>query len=176
MANKQPSSDEKIVCLNRQARHNYFIDEIYEAGLVLVGSEVKSLRDGKANLVDSYAQIRHGEAFLINAHISPYAGANQFNHEPTRIRKLLLHGREIERLTGNTKERGLTLIPLKLYFKGGRAKVELGLARGKKLYDKRETLRRKVAEREVARSLKSRHSSKAFRRSCMEGRNASCPT
>ena len=157
MANKQPSSDEKIVCLNRQARHNYCIDEIYEAGLVLVGSEVKSLRDCKANLVDSYAQIRHGEAFLINAHISPYAGANQFNHEPTRIRKLLLHGREIERLTGKTKERGLTLIPLKLYFKGGRAKVELGLARGKKLYDKRETLRRKVAEREVERSLKSRH-------------------
>ena len=156
MANKQSSSDEKIVCLNRQARHNYFIDEIYEAGLVLLGSEVKSLRDGKANLVDSYAQIRHGEAFLINAHISPYAGANQFNHEPTRIRKLLLHGREIERLTGKTKERGLTLIPLKLYFKGGRAKVELGLARGKKLYDKRETLRRKVAEREVERSLKAR--------------------
>ena len=157
MANKQPSSDEKIVCVNRQARYNYFIDETYEAGLVLVGSEVKSLRDGKANLVDSYAQIRHGEAFLINAHISPYAGANQFNHEPTRTRKLLLHGREIERLTGKTKERGLTLIPLKLYFKGGRAKIELGLARGKKLYDKRETLRRKVAEREVERSLKSRH-------------------
>lgn len=157
MANKQPSSDEKIVCVNRQARYNYFIDETYEAGLVLVGSEVKSLRDGKVNLVDSYAQIRHGEAFLINAHISPYAGANQFNHEPTRTRKLLLHGREIERLTGKTKERGLTLIPLKLYFKGGRAKIELGLARGKKLYDKRETLRRKVAEREVERSLKSRH-------------------
>lgn len=157
MANKPPSSDEKLVCVNRQARHNYFIDETYEAGLVLLGSEVKSLRDGKANLVDSYAQIRHGEAFLINAHISPYAGANQFNHEPTRTRKLLLHGREIERLTGKTKERGLTLIPLKLYFKGGRAKIELGLARGKKLYDKRETLRRKVAEREVERSLKSRH-------------------
>jgi SsrA-binding protein len=157
MADKQRSSDEKLVCVNRQARHNYFIDETYEAGLVLVGSEVKSLRDGKANLVDSYAQIRHGEAFLINAHISPYAGANQFNHEPTRTRKLLLHGREIERLTGKTKERGLTLIPLKLYFKGGRAKIELGLARGKKLYDKRETLRRKVAEREVERSLKSRH-------------------
>ena len=156
MANKQPSSDEKLVCVNRQARHNYFIDETYEAGLVLLGSEVKSLRDGKANLVDSYAQIRHGEAFLINAHISPYAGANQFNHEPTRTRKLLLHAREIERLTGKTKERGLTLIPLKLYFKDGRAKVELGLARGKKLYDKRDTLRRKVAEREVERSLKSR--------------------
>jgi SsrA-binding protein len=157
MANKRPASDEKIICVNRQARHNYFIDETYEAGLVLVGSEVKSLRDGKANLVDSYGQIRHGEAFLINAHISPYAGANQFNHEPTRTRKLLLHAREIERLTGKTKERGLTLIPLKMYFKGGRAKVELGLARGKKLYDKRETLRRKVAQREVERSLKSRH-------------------
>ena len=157
MANKQPTSDEKLVCVNRQARHNYFIDETYEAGLVLLGSEVKSLRDGKANLVDSYAQIRRGEAFLINAHISPYAGANQFNHEPTRTRKLLLHAREIERLTGKTKERGLTLIPLKLYFKDGRAKVELGLARGKKLYDKRDTLRRKVAEREVEQSLKSRH-------------------
>ena len=156
MANKQPTSDEKLVCVNRQARHNYFIDETYEAGLVLLGSEVKSLRDGKANLVDSYAQIRRGEAFLINAHISPYAGADQFNHEPTRTRKLLLHAREIERLTGKTKERGLTLIPLKLYFKDGRAKVELGLARGKKLYDKRDTLRRKVAEREVERSLKSR--------------------
>jgi SsrA-binding protein len=156
MASKKAAAGEHIICVNRQARHNYFIDETYEAGLVLLGSEVKSLRDGKANLVDSYAQIRHGEAFLLNMHISPYAGANQFNHEPTRTRKLLLHGREIERLTGKTKERGLTLIPLKVYFKNGRAKVELGLARGKKLYDKRETLRRKVAEREVERSIKSR--------------------
>jgi len=143
--------------MNRQARHNYFIDETFEAGLVLLGSEVKSLRDGKANLSDSYAQIRKGEAFLINSHISPYSGANQFNHEPTRTRKLLLHAREIERLTGKTKERGLTLIPLKLYFKHGRAKVEIGLARGKKLYDKRETLRRKVAQREVERAIKARH-------------------
>jgi len=156
MAKENPAG-EKIVCVNRQARYNYFIDETYEAGLVLVGSEVKSLRDGKANLKDSYARIQKGEAFLVNAHVSSYAGANQFNHEPTRMRKLLLHAREIERLTGKTKERGLTLIPLKLYFKNGRAKVELGLARGKKLYDKRETLRRKVAEREVERSLKSRH-------------------
>ncbi len=123
---------------------------------MLVGSEVKSLRDGKANLVDSYARIQKGEAFLLNTHISPYPGANQFNHEPTRTRKLLLHEREIERLTGKTKERGFTLVPLKIYFKNGRAKVELGLARGKKLYDKRETLRRKVAQREVERSLKSR--------------------
>jgi SsrA-binding protein len=153
---REKSSGEKNICVNRQARFNYFIDEIYEAGLVLVGSEVKSLRDGKANLKDSYARIQKGEAFLINAHVSAYPGANQFNHDPTRARKLLLHQREIERLTGKTKERGFTLIPLRLYFKNGKAKVELGLARGKKLYDKRETLRRKVAEREVERSLKSR--------------------
>jgi len=153
---KQKSLGEKNICVNRQARFNYFIDEIYEAGLVLVGSEVKSLRDGKANLADSYARIQKGEAFLINAHVSAYPGANQFNHDPTRPRKLLLHQREIERLTGKTKERGFTLIPLRLYFKNGKAKVELGLARGKKLYDKRETLRRKVAEREVERSLKAR--------------------
>jgi len=153
---KQKQAGEHNVCINRQARHNYFIDEVYEAGLVLMGSEVKSLRDGKANLKDSYARIQKGEAFLVNAHVSPYAGANQFNHEPTRTRKLLLHQREIERLTGKTKERGFTLIPLRLYFKNGRAKVELGLARGKKLYDKRETLRRKVAEREVERAIKAR--------------------
>jgi SsrA-binding protein len=153
---REKSPGEKNVCLNRQARFNYFIDETYEAGLVLVGSEVKSLRDGKANLKDSYARIQKGEAFLINAHVSAYPGANQFNHDPTRARKLLLHQREIERLTGKTKERGFTLIPLRLYFKNGKAKVELGLARGKKLYDKRETLRRKVAEREVERAIKAR--------------------
>ena len=156
MANKKTTGGEQTICVNRQARHNYFIDETYEAGLMLVGSEVKSLRDGKANLVDSYALIRKGEAFLVHAHISPYAGANQFNHEPTRMRKLLLHQKEIERLTGKTKERGLTLIPLKMYFKNGRAKVELGLARGKKLYDKRETLKRKESQREVERAIKAR--------------------
>ncbi|HEU4341591.1 MAG TPA: SsrA-binding protein SmpB [Candidatus Binatia bacterium] len=154
---KEKSGGEQVVCVNRQARHNYFIEETYEAGLVLLGSEVKSLREGKANLKDSHARIQKGEAFLFNAHVSPYSGANQFNHDPTRPRKLLLHRREIERLTGKTKERGFTLVPLRLYFKEGRAKVELALARGKKLYDKRETLRRKVAEREVERSLKSRH-------------------
>lgn len=147
---------EKNVCVNRRARHDYFIEETYEAGLVLAGSEVKSLRDGKANLADSYARIHKGEAYLLNTHISPYPGANQFNHEPTRTRKLLLHKREIQRLTGKTKERGLTLIPLRLYFKNGLAKVELGLARGKKLYDKREALKRRAARREVERSLKSR--------------------
>lgn len=153
---KPKSPGEENICVNRQARHNYFIDETYEAGIVLLGSEVKSLRNGKANLVDSYARIQKNEAFLINTHVSPYPGANQFNHEPTRTRKLLLHRREIERLTGKTKEKGLTLIPLRLYFKEGKAKVELGLARGKKLYDKRETLKRKMAQREVERSLKSR--------------------
>ena len=154
---KVTTAGERVICVNRQARHNYFIEETYEAGLVLLGSEVKSLRDGKANLKDSYARIQKGEAFLLNAHVSPYPGANRFNHEPTRTRKLLLHAREIERLTGKTQEKGLTLIPLRMYFKAGRAKVELGLARGKKLYDKRETLRRKMADREVERSIKSRH-------------------
>lgn len=148
--------EEKVVCVNRKARHDYSILETYEAGLVLQGSEVKSLREGKANLKDSYARLLKGEAFLLNAHISPYAAANQFNHEPTRTRKLLLHGREIRRLAGRVQQRGLTLIPLRLYFKNGKAKVELGLAQGKKLYDKREALRKKAAQREVERSLKSR--------------------
>jgi SsrA-binding protein len=150
-------SEEKVICVNRKARHDYFIEETYEAGLVLQGSEVKSLRDGKANLVDSYARIIRGECLLLNAHINPYTAANRYNHEPTRTRKLLLHKQEIRRLSGRVRERGLTLVALKLYFKGGKAKVELGLARGKKLYDKRETLRKKVAQREVERSLKSRN-------------------
>jgi SsrA-binding protein len=150
-----PGQGQKNICVNRKARYEYIIEESYEAGLVLSGSEVKSLRDGKANLKDSYGRILKGEAFLLNAYISPYPAANQFNHEPNRTRKLLLHKNEIRRLTGKVKERGLTLIPLKLYFKDGKAKVELALARGKKLYDKRESLRRKVAQREVERSLKS---------------------
>ena len=157
MAKPEENPEHLSIAKNRRARHDYSILDTYEAGLVLTGSEVKSLRDGKANLTDSYARIQKGEAFLVNAHISHYPGANQFNHEPTRTRKLLLHAREIERLTGKTKERGLTLVPLRLYFRNGKAKVELGLARGKKLYDKRETLRRKVAEREVERSLKVRN-------------------
>ena len=149
-------SEEKIVCVNRKARHDYFIEETYEAGLVLKGSEVKSLREGKANLKDSYARIVRNEAFLLNVHISQYPAAHQFNHDPTRTRKLLLRKRQILRLGGKVAEKGLTLIPLKLYFKDGKAKVELGLARGKKLYDKRESLRKKAAQREVERSLKSR--------------------
>lgn len=150
-----PKAD-KDICVNRRARHDYFIEETYEAGLVLQGSEVKSLRAGKANLSDSYARVMRGECILLNAHISPYDAASSFNHEPTRTRKLLLHKREILRLSGKVREKGLTLVALRLYFKNGRAKVELGLARGKKLYDKRETLRKKAAQREVERSLKSR--------------------
>ena len=152
-----PRSDEqKDIAVNRRARHDYFIEETYEAGLVLQGSEVKSLREGRANLSDSYARIIRGEAVLINAHINPYFAASRFNHEPTRTRKLLLHKKEIERLAGKTQQRGLTLVPLRLYFKDGRAKVELGLARGKKLYDKREALRKKASQREVERALKNR--------------------
>jgi SsrA-binding protein len=152
-----PRADEqKDIAVNRRARFDYLIEETYEAGLVLQGSEVKSLREGRANLSDSYARIIRGEAVLINAHINPYFAASRFNHEPTRTRKLLLHKKEIERLAGKTHERGLTLVPLRLYFKDGRAKIELGLARGKKLYDKRESLRKKAAQREVERSLKSR--------------------
>ena len=153
---KEKAMGEQNVCINRQARHNYFIEETYEAGLMLLGSEVKSLRDGKANLTDSYARIQKGEAFLVNAHVSHYPGANQFNHEPTRTRKLLLHAREIERLTGKTKERDLTLVPLRLYFKNGKAKVELGLARGKKLYDKREATAERDAQRQLERVVKER--------------------
>src|SRR5713101_4801446 len=140
---------QRDIAVNRRARHDYFIEESIEAGLVLTGSEVKSLRAGKAQLKDSYARIDKGEMWLFNAHVSEYNPAAQFGHEPTRSRKLLLHRREIERLIGKVKERGLTLIPLRLYFKKGRAKVELGLARGKKLYDKRASIKERESRREV---------------------------
>ena len=153
---KSGAPEEQTICVNRQARHNYFIDETCEAGLMLLGSEVKSLRDGKANLVDSYAQIRKGEAFLVNLHISPYAGANQFNHEPTRTRKLLLHKREIRRLIGAVERQGLTLIPLELYFKKGVAKLSIALGKGKQLHDKRADARRKDDERDMAREVRAR--------------------
>ena len=148
--------EEKVVGRNRKANFKYQIITRFEAGMVLRGSEVKSLRDGRANLTDSYARINNGEVVLINAHISHYPAASMLNHEPTRTRKLLMHKREIDRLTGKVKERGLTLIPLKLYFKEGRAKVELGLARGKKTYDKRESIKDRVVRREMERSMKSR--------------------
>src|SRR5262245_4727482 len=147
---------QRDIAVNRRARHDYFIEETIEAGLVLTGSEVKSLRAGKAQLKDSYGRIDRGEVWLFNAHISEYAAAAQFGHEPTRSRKLLLHRREIERLVGKVKERGLTLIPLRLYFKHGRAKVELGLARGKKLYDKRASIKERESKREVERAVRRR--------------------
>jgi SsrA-binding protein len=146
----------KIITINRRARHDYFIEETIEAGLVLTGSEVKSLRAGKVQLKDSHARIERGEAWLANAHISEYNPAAQFGHEPVRKRKLLLHAREIERLTGKVKEKGLTLIPLRMYFKNGRAKVELGVARGKKQYDKRETIKERETDREVDRAMRRR--------------------
>ena len=145
---------EKLICQNKKAFYNYFIEETYQAGISLLGSEVKSLREGKVNLGDSYGDIKRGEVFLVDAHISPYSHANRFNHDPLRTRKLLLHKKEIRRLIGKVQEKGFTLIPLRLYFSNGRAKVELGLAKGKKLFDKRETLKRKTMERDMERGRK----------------------
>lgn len=147
---------EHAVCVNRKARHDYTIGETFEAGLVLRGGEVKSLRAGRANLKDSYARINDGEAFLLNAHISDYKPAHYFNGDPTRTRKLLLHKREIMHLLGKTRQQGLTLVPLRLYFKGGRAKVELALAKGKRMYDKRAAIRERDIKREVERALHRR--------------------
>ncbi len=147
----------KLVCRNRKAYFEYTIDDLYEAGLVLKGTEVKSLRLGKANIEDAYARFRNGEIYLLNAHISPYPHAAGENHEPTRPRKLLLHRREMKRLLGKLVERGYTLVPLKLYFKNEYAKVELGLGKGKKKVDKRETIRRREEQRELERARKRRH-------------------
>jgi len=145
----------KIVCQNKKARYDYFIEERFEAGLVLEGSEVKSLRQGRANLVDGYARIMNGEVFLVNVHISPYEQADVTSRaDPTRTRKLLLHKREISRLMGKTREKGYTLIPTKLYFKDGKAKVEVGLAKGKRQYDKRETIKKRTVEREMSKAVK----------------------
>lgn len=150
---------DRDIAVNRRARHEFLIEETIEAGLALTGSEVKALREGKANLKDSYGRIDNGEVWLWNAHISPYGPASQFGHEPTRTRKLLLHRAEIERLHGKVKERGLTLVPLRLYFKNGRAKVELALARGKKQHDKREAIRDREQRREIDRALSARRRS-----------------
>ena len=144
----------KIVAQNKKAFFLYHIEESIEAGLVLLGSEVKSLRDGRGSLSDSYAMIKDGEAFLLNSHIAHCPQASYMNHDPKRARKLLLHEQQLRRLTGKLKEKGFTLIPLKLYFKGGRAKVELGLARGKKHFDKREAIKKRETKRELARSLR----------------------
>lgn len=146
-----------LIASNRRALHDYEILEKVEAGLVLLGPEVKSLREGRANLSDSYAVLRRGEAFLVNAHVSPYEKAGRDNPDPRRERKLLLNRNEISRLTVKVAERGLTLVPLSLYFKNGRAKVELGLARGKRMHDKRDSIRRREEEREIERAVRERN-------------------
>ena len=143
------ASGDRAIATNRRARHDYEILETVEAGLVLRGTEVKSLRDGLVNFKDSYASVRNGEGWLLGCHINPYSHGTDANHDPERDRKLLLHKKEIARLSGKISERGLTLVPLRLYFKGGRAKVELGLARGRKLHDKRSALREREVRREM---------------------------
>jgi SsrA-binding protein len=144
----------KIITTNRRARHNYQITETFEAGLVLRGSEVKSLRNGNANLKDSYVVFREGEAWLIGAYVAPYSFAREGGHNPERDRKLLLHKREIERVAAKVAERGLTLVPMSMYFKEGKAKVELGLGRGKARYDKRHALKEKQQKREMDRAMR----------------------
>jgi SsrA-binding protein len=153
---KAPDKTRKLVATNRRARFEYEILDTYEAGIVLRGPEVKSLREGKVSLADAYAVVRRGEAYLVNAHINPYEQAGRENSDPRRERKLLMHRAEIGRLSGDVSERGFTLVPLTLYFKDGKAKVELALARGKKLHDKRETIRRREEDREVQRTLRGR--------------------
>ena len=145
---------EQTVAVNRKARHEYTITDTVEAGLVLTGTEIKSIRDGKVNLQDAYARVERGEAWLIGAHIAPFAGGNRYNHEPRRDRKLLLHRLEIDQLMGRAAAKGLTIVPLRLYIDArGRAKVELGLARGKQLHDRRRDIADRDARREIAREL-----------------------
>jgi SsrA-binding protein len=151
------SADEKVLLTNRAAFHEYHIEDKYEAGVALVGTEVKSVRAGQVQLKDSYVAVRDGEAWLFNAHISPYAYGNRENHDPVRTRKLLLHRREIDRLEEAATIKGMTLVVTRVYLKGGRIKLEVGVARGKKLYDKRETEMRRTVERETRAQLKERN-------------------
>lgn len=151
-----PKDDKQSIARNKRARHDYEILDTWEAGLVLTGTEVKSLRDGKANISDAYAVVNDGEVYLLNLHISPYEQGNQFNHEPTRTRKLLLHRKEIRRMIGSVERQGLTLIAMELYFKRGKAKVAIGLGKGKKQHDKREDLKKRDADRELARVARAR--------------------
>ena len=144
----------KVIATNRRARHEYFILEAFEAGLVLTGTEVKSLRDGRASLAEAYARVEGGEAILVGAHVPEYSHGNRTNHEPTRTRKLLLHRKEIERLQEGLEQKGLTIVPLKLYWKNGRAKIEIALARGKKLHDRREDTAKREAQREMERAAR----------------------
>jgi len=165
MAKQQPTAKdkteaprEKTVASNRQVYHDYFIDETIEAGLVLTGTEVKSVRAGLVNLREAYARIDEGEVWLLNAHIAPYEHGNRYNHEPRRPRKLLLRRSQITQLRTAIKKKGYTLAPVRMYFKRNHAKVELGLARGKKLYDKRDSIAERDAKREMERALRSTHS------------------
>ncbi|MGI8385236.1 SsrA-binding protein SmpB [Robertmurraya sp. P23] len=151
-----PKGMGKVVAQNKKANHDYFIEETYEAGMVLQGTEIKSIRNGRINLKDSYARIQNGEIYLLNAHISPYEQGNRYNHDPLRQRKLLLHKREIDKLLGETKEAGYALVPLKVYLKNGYAKILIGLGKGKKNYDKREDLKKKEAKRDIERAFRDR--------------------
>lgn len=151
------SKEEKVLAANRAAFHNYHISDKYEAGIALTGTEVKSAMDGRVQLKDAYVGIREGEAWLFNAHISPYSHGNRLNHEPTRTRKLLLHRREIERLDDASVKQGMTLVPTQVYLKNGRIKIEVGVARDKKLYDKRETELKRTMDREARAQLKERN-------------------
>ncbi|MCG6536012.1 MAG: SsrA-binding protein SmpB [Syntrophales bacterium LBB04] len=146
----------KIIAQNKTARLNYHIDDTFETGVVLMGTEVKSLREGKANLKDSYALVKDGEVFVHEMHISPYSHGNRMNHDPLRIRKLLLHKSEIKRLYGKSREKGLALIPLKLYFNKGKVKLEIGIGKGKRLYDKRESLKSKMDKRDMERGMRGK--------------------
>jgi SsrA-binding protein len=149
-------ANNKIVATNRKAFHDYHVGETYEAGIALTGTEIKSVRQGMVNLRDSFARVENGEVFLYDMHVSPYDAGNRYNHEPRRTRKLLLHKSEIRRLATKTQEKGFTLIPLKVYLRGGRAKVELALAKGKRLYDKREDIKKRDVMRQVDRVIKDR--------------------
>lgn len=146
----------KQLAQNKKAYHDFFIEETFEAGIVLQGTEIKSIRKGKANLKDSFAKIERGEVYLHNMHVSPYEQGNRYNHDPLRTRKLLLHRKEINKLIGETKEVGYTIIPLKLYLKNGYCKVLIGLGKGKKQYDKREDLKKKEAKRDIERAFRDR--------------------
>jgi len=142
------------IAQNKKARHDYFIEETYEAGLVLKGTEIKSIRKGSVNFKDAFARVENGELFLYNMHIAPYEQGNRYNHDPLRTRKLLLHKKEINKLIGQTKETGYTIVPLKLYIKGGFAKMLIGLGKGKKNYDKRETIKKRTADRQIQKALR----------------------
>ena len=156
MADKEEKPEKETIARNKRARHDYHILDTWEAGIVLTGSEVKSLRNGKANISDAYGIVKDGEVHLLNLHISPYEQASYFNHEPTRTRKLLLHKREIRKMIGAVERQGLTLVPLELYFKKGKAKVAIGLGRGKKLYDKRADEKKRDDERDMQRAVRTR--------------------